>query len=391
MIPGRLNLWKSSVLAGLGRMLLRVCVILLVTSGLSFCLDETCLDDQWEQWKITYRRNYNQNQHKTKEEKIYCSSLQQIENEEEHRRTIWKDNMRMIDIHNQEAEQGKHSYKLTMNHLGDMTPEEMAQMTIPTNHAKINPYIDETVHNQETTVKFPEQCMSRFNCMSSEKNNITGSLPKSIDYREKGLVTEVKNQEGCSCCWAFSAAGALEGQLAKKTGRLLDLSPQNLVDCVPGNNNCNGGHMTNAFKYVQENGGINSEKDYPYVGQKQHCSYNAAAKTAECKGFEEIPEGNELALAAALSEVGPLSVAINAKGLQFQFYGQGIYYNPECNEDRLNHAMLLVGYGETPEGKKYWIVKNSHGVLWGQQGYIWIARNRENHCGIASDASYPLM
>ncbi|KAK2845069.1 hypothetical protein Q5P01_011728 [Channa striata] len=301
-------------------MLLCVCVMLLVASDLSFGLHKASINDQWEQWKITHGKKYQSQDH-------------------------WEKNMHIIHMHNQEAEQGKHSYKLQMNHLGD----------------------------------------------TEIKNNITCSLPKSIDYREKGLVTRVKDQGHCGSCWAFSAAGALEGQLANKTGRLLDLSPQNLLDCVPGNNTCLGGHMTDAFMYVQQHGGISSEEDYPYTGQMQKCSYKPSARAAQCRGYELIPEGDECALAKALNEVGPLSVSISTGNTKFLFYKSGIYYNPKCDENELNHAMLLVGYGETAEGEKYWTLKNSHGESWGEKGYMRMARTHENHCGIASDASYPLM
>ncbi|XP_067456527.1 cathepsin K-like [Thunnus thynnus] len=325
-------------------MLLCVCMLLLVASDLGFCLDEASLDNQWKQWKIKYGKEYNI--------RIY---------DEEYRRAIWEKNMLMIEAHNQEAEQGKHTYRLGMNLFGDMTSEEMAEkMPCPRT-------IEEKVYNMTCPLK----------------------LPKFIDYRKKNMVTPVKNQGSSGSCWAFSAAGALEGQLAKKTGKLLDLSPQNLVDCVTKCNGCGGGQMIDAFKYVQDNGGMNSEKDYPYIGKKQRCRYKPSAKAAQCKDFIEIPVGNECALADALYKVGPLCVTVDSGN--FKHYETGVYYDPECDENQAYHAMLLVGYGETRKGLKYWIVKNSYGKSWGEEGYIRIARDHKNHCGIASDASYPLM
>ncbi|XP_044065451.1 cathepsin K isoform X2 [Siniperca chuatsi] len=195
----------------------------------------------------------------------------------------------------------------------------------------------------------------------------------------------------CGSCWAFSSAGAIEGQLAKKTGQLLDLSPQNLVDCVTENDGCGGGYMTNAFKYVQENGGIDSEVAYPYIGEDQPCRYNSSGMAAQCKGYKEVPVGNEHALAVALFKVGPVSVGIDATLSSFQFYSKGVYYDRNCNKDDINHAVLAVGYGVNTKGKKYWIVKNSWGESWGRNGYILMARNRGNLCGIANLASYPIM
>uniref|UniRef100_A0A7N6A0F4 Cathepsin K n=1 Tax=Anabas testudineus TaxID=64144 RepID=A0A7N6A0F4_ANATE len=324
------------------RMLLCVCVMLLVAAELSFCLDEVSLDAKWKEWKISYGKKYED------VEEVYW-------------RTIWEQNMRIIEIHNQEAEQGKHSYKLGMNHRGDMgTPDTEARR------------------------------LSYFRGLL-EKNNKSDSLPKSVDYREDGIVTGVRSQGNCGSCWAFSAAGALEGQLARKTGQLLELSPQNLVDCVL-DKGCDGGYMGLAYKYVTDNGGLNSEEDYPYVG-KQKCRFKPSAVAAQCKGFKMIPKGDEDALAEALNDVGPLSVVLNVgdKTHCLLVSCAGIYYNPECDENQQSHAMLLVGYGETAKGEKYWIVKNSWGEHWGEKGYIRIARDCDNHCGIASQASYPLM
>uniref|UniRef100_A0A3B4XES4 Cathepsin K-like n=1 Tax=Seriola lalandi dorsalis TaxID=1841481 RepID=A0A3B4XES4_SERLL len=326
------------------RMLLCACVILLVASDLGFCLDEADLDAQFEQWKNIYEYEYDDDV------------------VEEYRKELWKENMHTIEVHNREAEQGKHSYKLGMNHFGDtvsLDTETGLYATCP-------------------------KCPSVYN-----KNWSLAALPKSIDYREKGMVTPVKDQGSCSSCWAFSAVGALEGQLAKTTGQLLNLSPQNLLDCDRQSDGCERGHMTTAFEYVEENGGINSEEDYPYM--TQHCRYKPSAFAAQVKGFEEIPEGDECALAQALYHVGPLSVSINTNHGKFWLYKSGVYYNPENKKDLLDHAMLLVGYGETAEGVKYWILKNSYGTDWGEEGYIRIARDHGNHCGIASAASYPVL
>ncbi|XP_042345511.1 cathepsin K [Plectropomus leopardus] len=330
-------------------MLQFVCVLLLAASALSH-LDEASLDVQWEEWRTTHRREYN--------------GL----GEEEIRRAIWEKNMRMIDAHNQEAALGMHSYELGMNHLGDMTSEEVSE--------------------KMTGLQIP---VNRERSFTVDLDNSLTRLPKSLDYRKKGMVTSVKNQGACGSCWAFSSAGALEGQLAKTTGQLVDLSPQNLVDCVTENDGCGGGYMTNAFKYVQENGGIDSEEAYPYVGEDQPCRYNSSGMAAQCKGYREIPEGNEHALAVALFKYGPVSVGIDATLSSFQFYTKGVYYDRNCNSEDINHAVLAVGFGVNTKGKKFWIVKNSWGTEWGNQGYIMMARNRGNLCGIANLASYPVM
>lgn len=154
--------------------------------------------------------------------------------------------------------------------------------------------------------------------------------------------------------------------------------------------------MDNAFQYIKDNGGIDTEKAYPYEAQDDSCKYNAKDSGATDRGFVDIPQGNENKLKAALATIGPVSVAIDASHESFQFYSSGVYYEPECSPDQLDHGVLAVGYGTDTDrltGKQadfYW-VKNSWGTSWGDAGYVKMARNRKNHCGIASSASYPLV
>ncbi|KAG9276598.1 cathepsin K [Astyanax mexicanus] len=324
-------------------------LLMLLGSALTLAFDPTSLDSEWEKWKVTHRKEYN--------------GL----GEEDIRRAIWEKNTRLIEAHNQEYELGIHSYELGMNHLGDMTVEEVAEKMFG---------LQMPMDSDDTNTYVPDEY---------EK------LPKSIDYRKLGYVSPVRNQGSCGSCWAFSSVGALEGQLMKTTGQLVELSPQNLVDCVKENDGCGGGYMTNAFNYVKTNKGIDSEEAYPYVGEDQQCAYNKSGKAAACRGFKEVKKGSEGALTSAVAKVGPVSVGIDAMQSTFQFYKRGVYYDPNCDKENINHAVLAVGYGVTPKGKKYWIVKNSWGEEWGKQGYVLMARNRNNACGIANLASFPVM
>ncbi|KAL2084370.1 hypothetical protein ACEWY4_019888 [Coilia grayii] len=318
------------------------CVLLVFGTVLVQATHNPALDTAWEDWKSTHQKEY--------------LGL----DEEAIRRTIWENNMQMIEAHNQEYELGIHTYELGMNHLGDMTKEEVVEKMTgfrPGMHEELN----------DTFV--PE----------------SGPVPSSIDHRKKGCVTPVRNQGSCGSCWAFSAVGALEGQLKKKGKKLIDLSPQNLVDCVGQDTGCQGGYMIYAFDYVHRTGGIAFEKAYPYTGRNERCVYQGNMRALSCNGFKKIRRGSERDLTAAVAQVGPIAVAVDASLSSFHFYKRGVYSEPACNPGRLSHAVLAVGYD-----RKSWIVKNSWGKRWGNQGYIYILKGK-NMCGIANMASYPLV
>ncbi|KAJ9578171.1 hypothetical protein L9F63_005603, partial [Diploptera punctata] len=215
-------------------------------------------------------------------------------------------------------------------------------------------------------------------------------IPDEIDWRKKGAVTRVKDQGDCGSCWAFSSVGSIEGQQFRKSGVLTELSEQNLVDCDTENWGCDGGLMNTIFNYVQKNGGIDTEKTYPYEAKDGKCRFNRSNVGATISGYVSLPRGDENKLTEAVATIGPISVGMNVPR-DFCDYSEGIIYQRNCDPDRMRHAVLVVGYGTDKETKEdYYIIKNSWGESWGMKGYFLMARNKNNNCGIATAASYPL-
>ena len=287
--------------------------------------------------------------------------------EELRRYTIWQSKKVLVNAHNRHA--NEFGYTLAMNKFSDMTNDEIT--------VGYKGLVMEERVNSNTTKFFQPSGHFKPDC-------------DFVDWRDKGAVTPVKDQKQCGSCWAFSVTGAIEGQYFLKTKKLVSLSEQNLVDCSEkwGNRGCNGGLPQWAFNYTRDNGGIDTEESYPYEGVDGTCKFSAKTIGATVTGYVRIPYGNESALLEAVTTIGPVSVSIDASNTTFHLYNGGVYYNPSCSATNLDHAVLVVGYGNL-NGMDYWLVKNSWDSHWGMDGYIMMARNKNNHCGIVTNAVYP--
>lgn len=215
--------------------------------------------------------------------------------------------------------------------------------------------------------------------------------PDEFDWREHGVVTDIKNQSICGSCWAFAAVAALESHYAIATGKLLSLSEQELVDCSELSNGCVGGRVSNAFKYLVEYG-VSTEAEYPYENKQGQCrSGNMEMSEVRMKGFATL-KGDEEALKRAVIRFGPIAIDMNITPLTFTFYSEGIYDDSECDGTTINHSLLVVGYGtDEKTGLDFWILKNSWSKDWGEEGYMRIARNKGGICGLDQRKYFPLL
>jgi len=306
-------------------------------------------DDHFDEYKNQHNKKYD------------------TEFEAEHRRKLFLDNSRFVFAMNRRNP----SYKLAINHLADKSEDELKILT-----------------SRMVTLKKSN------GGLPFKSNEPDSNLPAYWDWRLLGAVNPVKDQAVCGSCWSFGTTGTLEGTYFAKTGKLVRLSEQQLVDCSYywGNNGCSGGEDWRAYKYIQYAGGIASDEDYGhYLGVDGKCHANDVKPTVKISGWVNVTQYSPEDLKKALYENGPVTIAINAGVRTFSFYSHGIYDDPKClgGEDNLNHQVLLVGYG-TLNNKNYWLVKNSWSTYWGNDGYILIAE-KGNVCGVTTMATYPLI
>jgi cathepsin L len=325
-------------------------LLLLVITGF---LNTNANTNEWSQFNVFLER-FN---------KKY-ENIQELDK----RFTIFGVNLRSILEHNLDPAQ---NFTMGINQFTDLTPEEFKEKYVGGLKAKNAVY----------------GCKP----FSSSASN----APLTVDWRTKGAVSAVKDQGQCGSCWSFSATGAVEGAWAIVTGKLVDLSEQQLVDCatgvIYGSHGCSGGQMEGAFKYIVEHGQC-LLAEYPYTsgvtkieGQCQKCT-----TVAHVRSCSDVKPNDQISLKAAVAQQ-PVAIAIEADTRYFQSYSSGVLTSASCGTN-LDHGVLIVGYGNE-KGQDYWLVKNSWSASWGDNGYVKIARSASSNdagiCGIAMDPSFP--
>jgi len=303
---------------------------------------------------------------KQKFNRVYESS-----DEEEYRRKVFNENMALVTAENAKGK----SYTLGVTDFADITFDEFKQRYLG---GFIPQQTNRTLGTFQAPVDFIEPA-------------------DGVDWSTKGAVTPVKNQAHCGSCWSFSTTGALEGAAFIAGRKLVSLSEQNILDCDKGGHKCQGGSMEQAFGWVETNGICSEDSDsYKCADQsstecrtsKCPSSCTKVLKAGDVSGYTQVGH-DEKALEAAVTKQ-PVSVAIEADQQAFQHYTGGVLTSEACGEN-LDHGVLAVGFG-TDNGQKYWKVKNSWGTVFGEQGYIRIAKGSSEsggECGIRKDASYP--
>ncbi|XP_015790998.1 cathepsin L1 [Tetranychus urticae] len=304
-------------------------------------------DKEWTLFKATYGKNY--------------PSLE----EENYRKNIFNENLKKIKLHNEKAIRGEHSYQLGITKFADLTIEEM---TMP----------ELEVEPQPLNVKFHHKSYFK--------------APESFDWRSKGVLTGIKDQGACPSCWAFTGAATIEAAYAQKTGKLVNLSVEDILDCAPDSKGCEPGYVNTVYYYAKDKG-IYRDDCYPYESHddlsRKVCRVKSECDRIKISDIMYVRNRDENALRDAVAK-HVVTGYIYSELEDFKFYKGGIYTGPNCPKDKITHLVPIVGYG-TENGTPYWIIKNSWGEHWGENGYGRVLRGN-NTCGIATySSSYPLL
>ena len=317
--------------------------------------------------------------------------------EEQKRRVIFHNNIDFVFHHKLKTFR---TFKIELNHLADLTADEFKNYKkgfIPSKNSHKRRF--ESYKGEEDVdeflrrlTKLDERHHQRHGKNSGGKRG-NSNLPSSFDWRDQNAVGSIKDQGNCGACYAFATSAVMESLYAVQNNAqsVIDLSPQQIVDC--GENGCNGGSFAPAVDYLNQQGGQQATLDsYPYVGIQQSCttddlSYSQLGNIQ----YTGIPSGDETSLAADVVSYGPIFVGVDASSQYFQFYNSGILSTANCSNliDNLDHAVVVVGYGyDATLQQSYWIIKNFWSTTWGENGYIRLAKDAGNMCGVGTDAYY---
>jgi cathepsin L len=323
-----------------------------------------------EQYQAMFTRWMTQNN------KQYVSAEEMF-----YRLSVFKETVEFVETHNALYKRGESTFYVAVNKFADLTPTEFQMQ-----YLGFRP-------NPEGPKHSPPPLSKRAKAkLAAEAKK---AVPASIDWRDLGAVTGIKDQGQCGSCWAFSATAAMEGAHFQATNNLTSLSEQLCVDCVNGGkDDCQaGGEMHDCYLEVIKLGGDMTDDDYPYCTCDHNpCAFDKTKIAATFHSYTNVTSGDETALAAAISQ-HVVSVGIDASNQSFQSYSGGIYDESNCKNTYadLDHGVTAVGYGNDPDNGDYYIVKNSWGYNWGMNGYIYMSRNKQNQCGIATDATFPVV
>ncbi|XP_017042731.1 procathepsin L [Drosophila ficusphila] len=309
---------------------------------------------------LNYRGEFEK--FKNKNNRTYLRSFDEVRSFK-----AFEENYKVIEEHNQHFKEGQTSFRLKPNIMADMSTD-----------GYLKGYLRLLKSNIED---------SKDNIAELVGSPLMTNVPESLDWRSKGFITPSHNQQSCGSCYAFSIAESIEGQVFKRTGKLINLSEQQIVDCSVsyGNQGCVGGSLRNTLNYLQHTGGIMRAEDYSYVGKKGRCQFVPELSVVNVTSWAILPVRDEQAIQAAVTHIGPVAISINATPKTFQLYSDGIYDDPSCSAASVNHAMLIIGFG-----KDYWILQNWWGPHWGESGLMRI-RKGVNMCGIANYAAYAIV